>query len=161
MTRNSNQPDNFDTQTLEIIGQHVLVDQLLRAGLEVATPLRDRGVDLIAYADLARDVDCYVARPIQMKAATRRVFSLDRKYERIHGLLLAYVWHVNDADQTVTYAMTYPEAFAIAEALGWTKTASWAKGKYANTRPGKKVVSLLEPYKMSSDAWRRRVLRGD
>src|SRR5438876_7603876 len=41
-----------DTQIVELIGRHHLTAELLRAGLEVATPVRDRGIDLIAYADI-------------------------------------------------------------------------------------------------------------
>jgi hypothetical protein len=44
--------DTMDTQLTELIGRNWLVNELLRAGLEVATPLRDRGIDLIAYFDL-------------------------------------------------------------------------------------------------------------
>ena len=38
-----------DSQLIEIIGRNRLINELLRGGLEVATPLRDRGIDLIAY----------------------------------------------------------------------------------------------------------------
>ena len=42
----------MDTQTIEILGRNRLVNELLVAGLEVAIPLRDRDIDLIAYIDL-------------------------------------------------------------------------------------------------------------
>lgn len=42
--------------------------ELLRDGLEVAVPARDRGVDVIAYADLSRQVAAFTARPLQLKA---------------------------------------------------------------------------------------------
>lgn len=60
----------MDTQTLEIIGRNRLVNELLQAGLEIATPLRDRGIDLIAYLDIHKDATSFVASPIQMKAAS-------------------------------------------------------------------------------------------
>ena len=148
----------MDSQTKELIGRHVLADQLLRAGIEVAIPLRDRGVDLIAYREDCDDGG-FVARPIQMKAATRRSFSLDRKYERVGGLLLAYVWHINDPATSVTYVMTYPEARTIAETMGWLVTPTWAKrGYYANNNPGKKLVALLEPFRMSNQRWNDRMV---
>lgn len=144
----------MDTQTLEIIGRNRLVNELLRAGLEVATPLRDRGIDLVAYVDINRDVTSFIARPIQMKAASRRNFSLDHKYAKVHGLILAYVWHVDDPTQAVTFALTYEEGLAVAEAMGWTTTSSWIHGHlYASTNPGKKLCSLLEPYVMTPEAW--------
>ncbi|MEX2121148.1 MAG: hypothetical protein WD847_16265 [Pirellulales bacterium] len=71
-----------DTQLIELLGRNRLIDDLLRAGLEVALPARDRGIDLIAYADLRTSVDAFVARPIQMKAASSRSFSVDVKWGR-------------------------------------------------------------------------------
>ena len=41
-----------DSQVIELLGRNRLVSELLRAGLEVAIPARDRGIDLIAYLDL-------------------------------------------------------------------------------------------------------------
>jgi len=38
----------MDTQTIEILGRNRLVTELISAGIEVALPLRDHGVDLIA-----------------------------------------------------------------------------------------------------------------
>lgn len=149
----------MDTQTLELVGRHRLASELLAAGLEVAMPSRDRGVDLIAYVDVDASLDRFVARPIQLKAASRRMFNLLRKYERINGLLLAYVWHVDGTEPPETYALTYPEAFDIAETMGWTRTASWtAGGGYGTTRPSSRLVSALQPYRMTSTEWRKKVL---
>ena len=62
-----------DTQTIEIVGRQRLSGELLAAGLEVAMPLRDRGIDLIAYADLDRQVKRFTARPIQMPSPASEV----------------------------------------------------------------------------------------
>jgi hypothetical protein len=61
---------------------------LFRVGLEVAVPARDRGVDLIAYADLSRELARFAARPLQMKAFTASGFSVAQKDTRIADLLL-------------------------------------------------------------------------
>ena len=147
----------MDTQTIELLGRNRLVDELLLAGLEVALPARDRGVDLIAYVDLESKVSSFVAVPIQMKAASTRAFSIDRKYSKIANLLLAYVWGLKEPEHAVTYALTYPEALAVAEAMEWTTTASWEKGTYSTSAPSKKLCELLAPYKMSSAAWWQRI----
>ena len=42
----------MDSQAVELLGRNRLVSDLLQAGLEVALPVRDRGIDLIAYANL-------------------------------------------------------------------------------------------------------------
>ena len=93
-----------------------LIGELIRDGLEVAVPVRDRGVDLIAYADLSRQVVRFGARPVQMKAFTASGFSVAQKYTRIADLLLAYVWHLGGSEPAVTYGLTYAAAVQVAEA---------------------------------------------
>ena len=43
----------MDDQLLEIVGKHRLTESLLDAGIEVAFPARDHGIDLIAYSETA------------------------------------------------------------------------------------------------------------
>ena len=62
----------------------------------VAIPARDRGIDLIAYADLGTQVARFSACPIQLKAAIGGSFSVDRKYAKFPNLLIAYVWYLED-----------------------------------------------------------------
>lgn len=73
----------MDTQAIEILGRNRSVDELLLAGLEVALPLRGRGIDLIAYVDLVAVASRFASVPIQMKAASSRAFFVDAKYEKI------------------------------------------------------------------------------
>lgn len=120
----------MDSQVVELLGRNRLTDELLRAGFEVARPVRDRGIDLIAYADLTAKVPAFIARPIQMKAATDAVFGLDQKYAKFRDLIIAYVWHLGRTDAAVTYALSYVDAHKVAEQMGYTRTASWARGNY-------------------------------
>jgi hypothetical protein len=69
-------------------------------------------------------------------------------------LILAYVWHLSDPVQAVTYAMTYLQAMALAEAQGWTATASWKTGGYTTSKPSRQLMELLEPYRMGPGRWR-------
>ena len=140
----------MDSQRVELIGRNWLVNELLQANLEVAIPLRDRGIDLIAFADLYTHVQSFIARPIQMKAASDRSFGVAKKYARFPNLILAYVWYLDEPSKTVTYGLTYQEAVEVADKMGWTKTISWEKGAYSTKNPSKKLLNLLEPYKMSS-----------
>jgi hypothetical protein len=88
-----------------------------------------------------------------MKAATDAVFSLDVKYAGFPELLLVYVWYVTDPARTQCFCLTYNEALAVAERAGWTTSESWAKGKYANTRPSERLRKLLEPFEMDTEKW--------
>lgn len=143
-----------DTQSVEVRGRCWLTAELVRAGLEVAEPVRDRGVDLVAYVDLATDAKQFVGRPIQIKAAMKKVFSVHRKYQRISDLLIVYIWHLDKPAETEAYALTYPEAVALARKLGFTKTNTWMKdGEYVRNKPSRELQRLLKPYRMTSEAW--------
>jgi hypothetical protein len=145
---------DVDGQAVEILGRNRLIDELLRAGLEVAVPIRDRGIDLIAYADVDARVSNFVARPIQMKAASRRSFGVWKKYVKFPDMLLAFVWHLDGMESPRTYAVTVPEAIAIATAMGWTETASWKEnGGYGTTQPSRKLMALLTPHEMVAQGW--------
>lgn len=157
MTSLMSNQNPLDTQCVEILGQNLLTEQLIRGGLEVAKPTRDRGVDLIAYIEQNGEVNRFVARPIQIKAASQRGFSIDQKYERIIDLLITYIWHVDSEEETRIYAMSYAEAVDIADQLGWTQTESWAKGCYSTTSPSKRVEELMNPFLMTAEKWHGRL----
>jgi hypothetical protein len=147
----------MDTQIVEVIGRSHLIAELLRAGLEVAEPVRDRGIDLIAYSDLDARLAAFVACPIQMKASSTEAFGLDTKYAVFPNLIIAYVWHVNDSQEPLIFGLTYVEALAVATTMGWTTTSSWAKGNYKNNNPGKRLRALLAPHEMTPTKWRAKV----
>ena len=150
----------MDTQTIEIIGRNRLVNELLQAGLEVALPLRDHGIDLVAYADSGERVSAFVACPIQMKAASKRSFSIKRKYEKFPNLLHAFVWNVGSGDESETYALTYTEAVTVGDEMEYTRRTSWQTGgRYSTSAPGKKLLKLLKPYRMTAPAWWQKVTR--
>jgi hypothetical protein len=142
-----------------LLGRQRLIAELLQADLEIALPVRDRGIDLIAYADLETQVSQFVACPIQLKAAVGSCFSIDRKYAKFPNLLIAYVWYVEDVARAVTYATTYQEALDIADAMGYTKTVSWNRGLYVVTKPSPELVRRLEPQRMTPEAWKGKVLK--
>jgi hypothetical protein len=153
-------PCSNDTQLTELAGRFALISQLTRDGLEVALPVRDRGVDLIAYADLDEQSGQFVSCPIQLKVSTKRRFSLDKKYARIKNLLLVYVWDVQDVTLSRTYALTYAEAEEILRRKGYDQTDSWTgtRGEYSVSPPGRELLKMLEPFRMQPEGWRQRVL---
>lgn len=148
----------MDSQSTEIIGRNYLVSQLVRDGLEVARPERDRGVDLIAYLDLDEAGGGFVATPIQMKAATKATFGIARKYEKFSRMLFAHVWRVHEPEYACAYALTYAEALEVAEEMGWTTTDSWLhRDRYDTTQPSKRLLNLLDPYLIHPGTWKVRV----
>lgn len=149
----------MDSQLKELLGRNRLIAELLRAGLEVALPERDRGIDLIAYVDRDREIPAFLARPIQMKAASRAHFSIDRKYEKFPDLILAFVWYLGVPKKARTYALSYREALSIGEALGWTATRSWTEqGRYSSQAPSRRLLELLERHRTTPQVWWQRIV---
>lgn len=144
----------LDSQQVELIGRGVLVSSLARGGIEVAQPVRDRGVDLIAYVD--DDPRGFFACPLQIKASSGMDWSLWEKYANKPSLLLVYVW--NAVDGPVRYvAMTYPEAFAVAEAHGWVATASWTDHHHWRTKVAPGLEVELARFEIKDHQWRDRI----
>ena len=80
----------LDKQQVEVIGWNVVSNQLLREGIEVEEPLRDRGIDLIAYLR-KEESESFEACPIQLKVASDRDFSVYKKYHDFNEMVVAYV----------------------------------------------------------------------
>jgi len=53
-----------------------------------------------------------------------------------------------------TYALTYAELIAVADAMGYTQTSSWESGRYACTGISSKLRALLEAHRMTPTKWR-------
>lgn len=109
---------------------------VLRAGLQLATPTIDSGIDAVVFATEGG----FRARPVQLKAFSGRGWSLYQRYEKFDQLLMAYVWSAVSADAQVV-VMTYAESFAIAKAMGFTETASWKTGVKTG-KPGYAVTTM-------------------
>jgi hypothetical protein len=144
-----------DPQFVEIFGRHYLITEIMRAGIEVAVPVRDRGIDLVAYVDLDSSTKPFCARPIQLKANWETGFAFDRKYEKFHDLVVAYVWHLNDPPRTATYALTWQEISVMASDAGLGVEAG---GRWAITKPGKDLTSRLEAFRMTREKWRTKMV---
>lgn len=112
---------------------------------------------MIAYAD--RGLTSFVARPIQMKASSARIFGVDSRYAKFPELLAVYVWDLSDLSRASSYALTYQEALAVATRMGWTSTATWEeRGSYTTTRPGAKLRKLLDEHRMTPAKWWTKVV---
>lgn len=134
----------MDTQQIEIIGRNFLISAFTADGLEVAEPIRDKGIDLIVFDD----VKSFRAYPVQLKASLTQGFSVNSKYVKFTNLLMAYTWFSADVNKTELYVMPYEVATDIAESFGWTKTKSWTVGgTYSTQRPSKLMLQRLRPFK--------------
>ena len=150
----------LDTQQVELIGRNLLTSALMSDGYEVALPLRDRGVDLLVYRDLDESGQ-FIARPIQLKASSKRAFGFDAKYTKFHDLLLAYVWNVQSGGDAIEiFCLNQSEVSRIGSAMGWDQTVSWARGSYSTSRPSAKLCAMLSEYRMGPGTWTTRFAEG-
>ena len=140
--------NKLNSQQIEILGRNFLVSLLIADGLEVALPVRDRGVDLIAYSDIPKDGSKFRAVPIQLKAFRKAGFNLDIKYSKFPNLLMAYVWNSTEPSKSELYLMTYGQAVDLAAQL----SPYFSKhGKYARTSDSSNLNMVLKPYKYQQD----------
>jgi hypothetical protein len=151
MPKDARAKQKRDNQVIELRGRALLVEQLFAAGIEVATPVRDRGVDLIAYID--RDAKSYVSRPIQLRAFRKEGIKLDKKHARFPGLILALVCYIDEPDRTVTYALPYRDAidlFRKRKLLKWNKRDSYYRGSF-----GRELLAIFtQRFRMTDKCWR-------
>ena len=138
----------LDPQQVEIVGKHVLIANLIAAGIEVAEPIRDRGIDLIAFVE-GKNGGTFNACPIQLKASTNQVFGLDRKYENSHSLRIVFVWEATVPKDSELYSLTYEEAERILHIMEYDLTDSWEKGRYVSTKPSRKLKELLKAHRVN------------
>ena len=117
----SNSP--LDAQTIALLGRDRVIEQLHRAGLEVALPRRDHGIDVIAYADKERT---FLALPIQVKASADFRWVVNEKYSPFADIVISFVMYLADEQRTVVYAIPQMENLEIAERLGYLQRyATW------------------------------------
>ena len=136
---------SLDTKQVELIATSWLEMQLLQQGYEVARPLRDKGIDLIAYRDDEDHV--FSATPIQVKSARKRTFSIERKYAN-RGIVMAYIWEATSG-QPELFLVPYDDAVDLLGNIGDAlNSASWLeKGGYSSQAPSKKLCDELEKYR--------------
>jgi hypothetical protein len=114
----------MDNQLLELCGRHQLTESLLGAGLEVAFPARDRGIDLIAYADTDRRLERFVAAPIRRPRPQHA--SRSTRNIRTFTTCLSRTCGTSQPTNTQIYVLTQREAIDIAAEMKYTDTESWS-----------------------------------
>jgi len=146
------------------LGRDRVVAELEQARLEVERlPRLNERVHLIVRATLLGSPPRRVERPLHVQAAAASSFRIMRSWATIRGLILVYTWHVTEVLEAVSYALTYQEAEAIAERMGWTTTWAWRQrgGGYGTTKAeqNRRLRDLLAPHRMTPQTWWDKVTR--
>ena len=127
-------------------GEAWVAAQLLRRGIDVAYPALDNGVDLIAYR--GGDLCCSV--PIQVKTASRKLYSFNKSVFRVPGVVLVQVWHMITTPQ----CYIFDGLERVEEALGLhANTDVWTNdGRWVSNPPGQADMERMQPH---LDKWTR------
>lgn len=147
----------MESETVDFVGRNRVIDDLLMAGLQVAIPLKAGDFDLIAYDELSERSTVFAGCPVQVKASQGRSFKLDQRFDRVANLIHAFVWGVG-TDRVTTYALSQREVVEVAEALGYTLAQSMQKDLYSSVPQSRTLVELLEPFRMTPEAWKRKII---
>ena len=129
----------LDGQQVEIVGRHVLIAHLLSAGIEVAEPMRDRGIDLIAFTE-GKNGGKFNACPIQLKASTNQSFGWDEKYKDYPDLRIIFVWQATSPKDSEFYCLTYAQVERIVRDMNYKPSGK----HWVSTKPSKEVRDLLK-----------------
>jgi hypothetical protein len=156
--------DDLDAQTIALLGRDRVIEQLHRAGLEVALPRRDRGIDVIAYVDKGAS---FQALPIQVKSSAGFRWTVNQKYGPFAEIVIAHALYLADEKEAEVFALPHTENIAIAERLGLTQRyATWlrpkrpAQGGYIwIDRPRHTLLAELEAHRATPELWLSLVLR--
>jgi len=152
-----------DTQIIELEGERHLMSRLLADGVEVANPVRDHGIDLIAYLDQKDGNGQFLACPIQIKTATGKRFSLDTKYKKFPNLLIVFVWDVLDDNARTFYALTYQEAEKLLQKSPARGTDHTLSKSYTKSNGGyhfevsKKWMEVFDAYRVKPGKWKDKI----
>lgn len=139
------------TANIGAAGEALVVARLLALGVDVAKPFSDNGVDLVAYSgDFGRAV------PIQVKTASSPQITLERKWFRIPGIILVYVWLMNGAGRFFVFdGLLDAEAFlgTSASKKSWKEDGKWS---ISSTNFGPTHADRLNDFK---DTWQKVTMR--
>ena len=134
-------------------GEMLVAAELMRRGVEVAVPVVDIGVDLLAYRlDGAHGVPTRLV-PIQVKAYSGTGYHFQRRwFERAPGVVLVSVWHT----ATTPEFYVLESVARVEEVLGrHAQSPSWTdQGVYTvtNGAKGDRNWTSMQPH---ADRWER------
>ncbi|HXC01381.1 MAG TPA: hypothetical protein VNU49_01935 [Opitutaceae bacterium] len=144
--KNPRKKKRTDTQLTELLGRALLQNALMSCGLEVAYPVRDRGIDMLAYMDTSPTGLCR-AIPIQVKAATTERFGVDSKYKKFSELRIVHVWHVRSTPDARFFLTDFRETAHLA------KNYQWSNGRWNTSAPSAKLKKKLKRFEVLPGQW--------
>ena len=119
-----------------------LAEKLSSAGIRLAFPEFDSGIDVIAYFTDGR----FLSAPVQLKSSTQQGFYTNKKYLQIPDLRIVYLWHVGlDLTKIRAFCLPYHKAEEIVD----VQKRSRKDGVYF-TQASKHLLEKLNLFEVTS-----------
>jgi hypothetical protein len=149
--------DPDEEETTRQSGMRIFESQVRQAGLRLVEPSKRNGIDYFIHSKTQAD-EQGASFPVKLKTSIHEVFSLYKKESRIPRLLVAYVWHAKEPENSEVYALTYDEALQIVKSKPYFTSKSWKdEGGYSVTHAGAELKEMLKEYRMTPKKWRERL----
>ena len=136
--------DMTKNQRTELINTHRAIESVLEAGLDVAMPLKDDGIDLVCY--VSKGDGPWISVAVQVKSR----FEIDKKYLSRPGLVMCFV------SPEKIYVLTHERAVEIALVRGYLNedNVSWRDLGGYSAAIGQSLSRDLDSCIATPDRWR-------
>lgn len=86
----------MEKQLIEVIGRAKFTEFVILSGFELATPVRDCGIDCLLYFRIEDEL-LNTTIPVQLKCYSAQALTVDSKYDRMGNILHVVIWNCLDA----------------------------------------------------------------
>lgn len=147
----------MEKQLIEVIGRSKFTEFAILSGFELATPVRDCGIDCLLYFPCEDDL-LNTAVPVQLKCYSSQALTVDSKYNRMGNILHIVLWNCLDTNPKY-FALTQKHAMRLAEHFNWNKLSGWVnkKGRYDATTATPRIIDEMMQYIVTTKTFKETV----
>ncbi|MDP2816636.1 MAG: hypothetical protein Q8O19_08165 [Rectinemataceae bacterium] len=144
----------MEKQLIEVIGRSKFTEFAILSGFELATPVRDCGIDCLLYFPI-EDGLLNTAVPVQLKCYSSQALTVDSKYNRIGDILHVILWNCLGVNPKY-FALTQKHAMQLAVNFNWDKLPGWISknGRYDATNASKPIVDEMMKYSVNTKTFK-------
>jgi hypothetical protein len=147
----------MEKQLIEVIGRAKFIEFAILSGFELATPVRDCGIDCLLYFPF-KDGLPNIGIPVQLKCYSSQALTVDSKYDRMGNILHVVIWNCLDPNPTF-FALTQRHAMQLAASFEWDKLPGWRNknGRYDATKATAKITNEIKRYCVNTNTFKEMV----
>jgi hypothetical protein len=151
--------ERVESERLEFARRARLMDELLEEGVNVALPMGECAIDMLAYVNSRTDACTVVSVPIKIVSFSSDALSINLERARASGLLIALVRQIGKPEQVRTFAFT-PAELTVVKMIAMCARGNSARvgesPSHART-PQSILQNALEPFAISPGEWRKKI----